>query len=141
VTVSDLFDLPVKPKPVPETESKGTDTSARDARARIPATQSDGKVVGRAGRIKAVVVTDFKRSWLWDERGPTIRNLIANLMPAAERVPTGHAGLRWAWIAYSYLTFVALVPLLFACWVLCHPARLLYLAPVAAPLFALWING
>jgi hypothetical protein len=141
VTVSELFDIPVKPKSVPENESKGTDTSARDARATVPTTQGDRKVVSRTGRIKAVVAADFKQSWLWDEHGPTIRNLIDNLMPAADRVPAEHSALRWAWVAYSFLVLVALVPLLFACWVLCHPARLLYVAPVAVPLIALWING
>lgn len=141
MTVSDLFDIPVKPKSVPQTENKGADTSARDARATIPATQSDHKVVSRTGRIKTVVAADFKQAWLWSEQGPTIRNLVDNLVPAADRVPAEHSALRWAWVVYAYVTFVVLVPLLFVCWVLSHPARLLYTAPVAVPLIALWIHG
>ena len=140
MTVSEIFSAPVSSPSAAEAETKGGDTQGR-VHARIPATLSSGKVVSRTGRIKAVVVADFRRSWLWDEHGPTLRNLIGDLMPAADRVPVEHSALRWAWIAYNYLTLGALVPLLFACWVLGHPARLLYVAPVAAPLIALWING
>jgi hypothetical protein len=141
VTVSDLFDVPTKPKSAPKVEPEGGGTSARDARATVPATQSDSKIVSRAGRIKAAVSADFRNSWVWDEHGPTIRTLINDLMPAADRVPAGHGGMRWAWVVYSFAALAVLTPLLFVCWVLCHPARLLYTAPIAALVLALWING
>jgi hypothetical protein len=44
-----------------------------------------------------------------------------------------------AWTVFNHAALLVLVPLLFAAWVLCHPARLIYAAPVAVVLTTLWL--
>ena len=90
--------------------------------------------------VVGAVVADLTGSWLWDAHGLTVRSLWEQRIPAIEQVPGENTVLRAVWTAFNHAMLLVLVPLLFTVWVLCHPARLLYVAPVAAPLIALWIN-
>ncbi len=92
----------------------------------------------RLARMGQAVAADWRGAWLWDAHGITIRNLWERRIPDLDAVPAANRGLWIAWCVYNHAALVALTPLLFLVWVLCHPARLIYAAPVAAPLITLW---
>ena len=86
------------------------------------------------------IAADWSGAWLWDARGVTIRALWDNRIPDRDAVPGANRVLWAAWCAYNHAAVAVLSPLLFAAWVLCHPGRLIYAAPVAAALIALWLT-
>lgn len=139
MTVSDLFDVAVAPPAAAHVEEKGGGTRAR-VHARVPATVSDDKVVVRTGGLRSTIIADFRSSWLWDAHGLTVRSLWAQRIPDIESAPGASQALRVGWVAYNHAALAVLVPLLFAAWLLGHPARLLYAAPIAVALLAIWLN-
>ena len=135
MTVSDLFAVPATATSVQIDDREGAGTRAR-VRAKIPDTRSDSNLVVRAGRT---VAGDWAGAWLWDADGLTIRSLWEQRIPDIARVPAENRLLWAAWVGFNHLMLPVIVPLLFLAWVLGHPARLLYLTPIAAGLAAIWL--
>lgn len=112
------------------------------ARARVIESVTDGDREAPSWLFNATstVADDWRNAWLWDAEGITVRNLWAARMPSLEDTPGEVRALWLAWLVYNHAVLAAVVPLLFVAWVLCHPARLLYTAPVAVPLTLLWLT-
>jgi len=133
VTISDVFEASAA-----LVEGKKGGRERGRAHVRTMVTEGDVAGLSRARRLVRAVAADLTSAWLWDAHGPSPRSMWRTRIPALEQVPGENTVLRAAWVAYNHVVLLALVPLMFAFWVLCHPARLLYAAPIAAPLSALW---
>lgn len=144
MTIAEVFEavIPAKPASVPTAPT--LEPAAKPAGPVLAPAPEDvaaptlGLVVGVRDAVTAVA-DDLKGAWLWDAAGPTVRTLVQHRIPAVELVPGENGALRAVWVAYNHVALALLIPLMFACWVLAHPARLLYALPVAAPIAALWL--
>jgi hypothetical protein len=134
VTISDVFEAPLA---LPA-DSKGERERGR-APARDMVTDGDLAVPSVARRAASAVRDDLHSAWLWDAHGPSLRQLWQTRIPTLEQVPGENPVLHKAWIGYNHIALLVIVPALFALWVACHPARLLYVLPIAVPLTALWL--
>jgi hypothetical protein len=135
VTVSDML---APPAPA-AAETKGGDARAR-VRESHSVTDGDRSSPSWLVNAKTAVVADWRGAWLWDAHGITVRNLWETRVPHLDDVPAANRGLWIAWCVYNHVALLLLVPLLFTAWMLAHPARLIYAAPIAAPLTLLWLT-
>lgn len=128
---------------------------ARDARAKVPAT--DGDVKASAVRsLLANVRSDWDGAWWWDARPETVAELVARRKPHPDTVPDGSKHLRWAWAVYNHLIAIpvtwALLPIADRLkprvvrqlarglvWMFQHPTRTGLGLIVAGPVLAMWI--
>lgn len=144
MTVSDLFDVPPPAEPLTATPRQAADTRPR-VRARVAPTDSDSNQSAQPAaaawiRSRADAVRDdWANAWLWDAEGMTVRRLWETRIPDRTAVPGENRGLWVAWCVYGHAALIAVVPLLFAAWVLCHPARLLYTTPFVLSGLAVWL--
>lgn len=145
MTVTDLFDRAEAGKPrapaakPSETAPERVQARRAHVRAIVEAPPAISKTSGRAARIRSTVASDWHNAWLWDAQGLTVRGLWEDRIPDLDQTAAGNAALRAAWITYNHVALLILVPLLFAAWVLGHPARLLYATPLAALIPAIWL--
>lgn len=139
MTIADAFEgvitRPVSAAPA-SADTQAAVPPAADVRD-DPAVTAGPSWLARAG---TAVTDDLRGAWLWDTHGLTLRALWEARIPARERVPAENGALWKAWCAYNHAALAVLAPLLFVAWVLGHPARLLYAAPVAVPLTVLWLS-
>lgn len=141
MTIADAFEGVIPPPAATKNHTAVLERPAAPADDPVPVAAVSTRL-GVTTRLKtagARVTADLTSAWLWDAHGPSPCSLWQTRIPALEQVPGENAALRGAWIAYNHAVLPVLVPLMFAFWVLCHPARLLYAAPIAAPLLALWL--
>lgn len=117
---------PVRPIPDPAEPTVDLDSSVAPA----------NWLVSAAGTVAA----DLRGAWLWDTHGPSARSLWDTRIPPRDAVPGANQVLWLAWCVYNHAALLALFPLMFLFWAASHPARLLYAAPIAAPLTALWLT-
>jgi hypothetical protein len=104
---------------------------ARATRASVPITQ----------RIATTIVADVSGAWVWRESPPALRQVIAGLLPAVDRVPAGSRPLRAGWVVWNASVAVPATAFLYVlAWVLQHPARAGVLAVMAGPIALAWIT-
>ncbi len=141
MTIADAFEDVLPRAPAPEKPSSREAEPAPVETTAAPASETRLKVTlaERATDFGHAVAADFQGAWVWDAHGPSVRELVSSRLPAVERVPAESRALWAAWIAWNHLALAVIIPALFACWVLCHPARVLYLLPIAVPMAALWL--
>lgn len=145
-SVADVFDAIVPPAPpVPQAVPV-------EPKPDRPVPVGEGDAAGpRVGRLAASALwtrkagyrvrEDWRTAWLWNENALTLRVLWQARIPDRAAVPAGNRGLWIAWCAYNHaVLFCVLGPLLFTAWLLGHPGRLLYLAPFAVTVAALWLT-
>lgn len=110
-------------------------------RARVAVTASDGKTLGRAAEIPAVVWSDLMNSWVRAESTPSLATYIQ--IEKSRTVPGGDAKLRAARIGWAYTggAFGTLTGHLWA-WLWQSPLRLLTTAALAAvPVLVVMFGG
>lgn len=137
MTMSEIFDGPAA-SAAEKSRKKGGRERGR-ARVRPMVTEGDIGVAVKVRAAGAIVADDLRSAWLWQSAGPTPAQLWATRIPAIDRVPGENKALHAAWVGYNHAALAVLFPLMFAFWVACHPARLLYALPIAAPIAALWL--
>lgn len=137
-TVSELFDAPAGVIDSNSAQAEGAGTRGR-VRARVAATDSDGKVFAGVKSAGAAVASDLRHAWLWHGTPPTLADLWTRRIPDLEKVPGQNRVLWSAWLAHNHIALVLTAPAYMALWIVQHPAYLLLTALVTAPLIALWL--
>ncbi|MEU4558486.1 hypothetical protein AB0F72_08850 [Actinoplanes sp. NPDC023936] len=126
-----------KPAPAPPVVTPVAEPTATDRTYDADvATESGPSWLGAAG---TAVAADFRDAWLWDAEGVTVRALWEQRIPDREQVAAANAGLWAAWCVYNHIALAVITPLLFVAWMLAHPARLLYLTPLAVAGITIWL--
>jgi hypothetical protein len=151
MTISDLFDQARKaparaatssPEPAtsgPQTEIEGAARRGR-VRAMVASDVPSGKISARILRARDAIADDWRYAWLWDARSINVRGLWDNRVPDLESVAAASRPLQVLWVVYNHVVLAVQVALLLAAWLLGHPGRLLYLAPIAVTVAALWLT-
>ena len=145
-TYSDAFPAAdIGSGPAVEAERARVDAHAR---ARIPATERDGKISRLRGFV-GTVWSDIRSAWWAPASLPTVRQAWTQRVPDRTRVPGDNGLLYGGWWVYNHFAALPLITVItgvvgalgVAGWVLLNPARIGLAIVIAAPIAALILFG